>query len=108
MATTRNHMDVIQLAAIGIQRRARLRSRPGAKGIILVLLALVLTACVPIAPMGQSPAVSATTDKLPATTDVAAPEVNAARSRVESLIDNFHKADLFSGATLIAQDGRSF
>ncbi len=69
-----------------------------AKCTIFILLALVLTACVPIAPAVQSTAA----DKPPAPT----PEVDAALVRVKSLLDNFHKADLFNGVALIAQDGK--
>lgn len=80
--------------------------RFGAKWSILVLLASILTACAPIAPVSQSVSTSVTTDKEPATTDAVAPEVDAALIRVESLLDNFHKADLFNGVALIAQDGK--
>lgn len=49
---------------------------------------------------------NASNDGQGASTDAGAPEVNAALVRVESLLDNFHKADLFNGVALIAQDGK--
>lgn len=64
---------------------------------ILWVMTLILAACVPIAPAEQSTATSAS--------DVITPETKAALARVESALDNYYKAKLFSGVALIAQDG---
>jgi D-alanyl-D-alanine carboxypeptidase len=108
MSAKANQNSILESAASGMQRGQRLRRHPGVKRPLMMLLvmALLLAACVPITTQDRATAIPATATTAPATTVVTTTEMDAAVARVETLLDKFYQADLFSGVALIAQDGK--
>jgi CubicO group peptidase (beta-lactamase class C family) len=74
--------------------------------LVALAIGLVATACAPITPIAAPAAAPAAgVDPSAAAADIS-PEVAKRLQRVEAYLDLMHTSGLFSGAALIAQDGK--